>query len=211
MEGAAAAAAGLLLRIDAHFDARQMLRPRLRSAGLRGSLEAAAAGASRAAPVPSVADAACPESRSCRFAQRCQHGHERRLANRPSTRTRAPASSISIAPQGTADAGSSSPLPPSASVTGMNGPATTGACRASLRHLCRRPPLTPCRRATAEMFAPGSKLSDTIRAFSSSLHRRCRSPAGSPSRHCASARRCRTRLNRRNLPGQAQRGASAPA
>ena len=43
-----------------------------------------------------------------------------------------------------------------------------------LRQQCSRPPLTPCRRATAEIFAPGSKLSAKMRARSSSLLRRWR-------------------------------------
>ncbi len=53
-------------------------------------------------------------------------------------------------------------------------PSSLSRSRACLRQQCGRPPLTPCRRATAEMFAPGAKLSVTIRARSSSLQRRRR-------------------------------------
>src|SRR6516162_8307316 len=100
-----------------------------------------------------------------------------------STQIRAPQTSISIRPSHPpATAAFSGGLAlttgagPAASIrTGTNlGALTPAACATWRRHTVNNPRTTPCRRATSDMFAPSSKLSATIPAFSSAVHRRRR-------------------------------------
>src|SRR6516165_2693880 len=106
------------------------------------------------------------------------------VSTSPSTRMRAPLTSISTTPlaliggaaifKGLAGA-DAAPSPLSAPIwIGTKLGALPAIAVTWPRHTVSSPRETPWRRATSEMFAPSSKLSATIRAFSSPGHRRRR-------------------------------------
>src|SRR6516165_1197466 len=101
----------------------------------------------------------------------------------PSTRMRAPLTSISTTPQAlVAGAVTFKGLCAHAEGWPLSAPIWIGTKLGALpaiaviwrRHTVSSPRETPLRRATSEMFVPSSKLSATIRAFSSPVHRRRR-------------------------------------